>query len=285
MRRPVLVGTLLLLACPPSKTGGLVVTLELDRTVVNDGTVMRGTVSFVHTDPVNVEPARLTMTTSLGVVTPATGSLAPNDFQQVTYSCDLATNAGCLGQAVITAELETAHDVAVATATVQVLEPDDGSVRQFDGGLCGGGVFPGAGVSCCFDPATNNAPLCGWSQVQSGQPFFVPLVTADGGTAFSEFTITLPSFVGCAGGSTGHAGDAGLISFACRGYGIDGNTGAWRLLADTTCTPGDAFLSQQLCPALSSGGFFNGAWVMTDVSVAGVGVSAPTTGAFLVFQN
>ncbi len=285
MRRPLLACSLLFLACPPTTNGGgLLLTFQLDHSVVNDGSLISGTVSFTHQNPLDLNQAHLTLSTSLGVVTPTQATLATNDFQQVTYSCDVATNAGCLGQAVLTAELQAGQEVAVASTTVQILEPDDGSVRQFDGGLCGGGVFPGSQVTCCFDPATNDAPGCGWTSAQPGLPFAMPLITSDGGTASSQVTVNLAPVGTCASAPLVNVGDGGVVSWSCRGYGIDSNTGVWRLLADRTCTQGDGFVAQNLCPLLSQGNFANAAYVMTDLSVGGVGVTAPTTGAFLVFQ-
>jgi hypothetical protein len=276
---------LILVACPQANSGGVVLTLQLDHTVIDDGTTLLGNISFSTVNTVDVGAAALSLSSSIGDLTPLKSTLTEGEILQVTYSCDLATHHDCLGQAVITGVLDTAtNEHAVATTTVQVLEPDDGSVRDFDGGLCAVGLTePGPAASCCFDPHTNDAPGCGWVQAQPEVPFTVPLVTADGGQAFTQVVFSIPAFSTCSGHPTVHGGDGGVLGWSCRGYGVD-VTGAWQMLIERSCSDADDFLAQQVCPRLNAGGFVNAAYVMTNLALPGVGAAAPTTGAFLVFQ-
>lgn len=287
MRGPLaLCCVLTLIACPPPNSGGVFLNLQLDHTVVNDGTTLLGNISFSTVNTVDVGAAALSLSSSIGELSPLKATLTTGQVVQVTYSCDLASHHDCLGQAVITGVLDTAtNEHAVATTTVQVLEPDDGSVRDFDGGLCGVGINePGPTASCCFDPNTNDAPGCGWVQAQPEVPFAVPLVTADGGQAFTPVVFSIPSFSTCSGHPTVHGGDGGVLGWSCRGYGVDANSGAWKMLVEGTCSDSDDFIAQQVCPRLNAGGFGNAAYVMTNVALTGVGTAVPTAGAFLVFQ-
>jgi hypothetical protein len=246
--------TMLAASCAPNVDRPQVSLEPRSRSVVNDG-------HRLAVDVVNDGGAGLvTLSASLGVIAPASFGLGAQAQTTVSFSCDWATNEGCLGQSVLTADVVDAQGSHwFASTVVQVVEPAPGFVPSLDGG-CDASQLLGPATTCCWSPAVSTtAPQCGWVGQPGNVDFAVSVGPPDGGSVSSaRFDFRVPAHFrdpsNCAqfhpGFSATVAGAA--LTLSCAGYGVDFVSGAWSPLAFGTCQAGDDFFASAVCPRLGS---------------------------------
>lgn len=259
---------MILAACSSADSSG--VGLRALPSVINDGRPLA-------VDVWGDSAAVVTLSASLGTVTPSTVTLSTLGAATVAYACDLATSPSCRGQAVLTADARSPNGRhSYASIAVQVSDRSPGFVDSDAG--CGASLPFGPTTACCWAPASSSAaPQCGWVSEPGNVDFHLPLPLPDGGLTSGTFTFAVPEhWVDPTTCVTHHPFLSVIVAAAptdtraqltCTGYGIDLASGAWNPLVQGPCLAGDDFFAQFVCPRL--GAFPAAAFAFSNPSVPG----------------